>query len=64
MSSSNYFRSWMDKPHMDPNINLLTEEYAKGITEFMTFVQQQPEANTGMLRCPCSSCKNNRNLKE
>ncbi|CAG7863763.1 unnamed protein product [Brassica rapa] len=49
MSSSNYFRSWMDKPHMDPNINLLTEEYAKGITEFMTFVQQQPEANTGFM---------------
>ena len=64
MSSSNYFRSWMDKPHMEPNTNLLTEEYAKSITEFMTFVQQQPEANTGMLRCPCFYCKNNRSLRE
>ena len=34
---------------MDPNTNLLIEEYAKGITEFMAFVQQQPEANTGTL---------------
>ena len=63
MSSSNYFRSWMDKPHMDPNINLLTEEYAKDITEFMTLVQQQ-QKQICMLRCPCSSCKNNRGLKE
>ncbi|WZY88076.1 hypothetical protein YC2023_044811 [Brassica napus] len=34
---------------MDPNTNLLMEEYAKGIIEFMTFVQQQPKANTGFM---------------
>ncbi|KAF3588072.1 hypothetical protein F2Q69_00030496 [Brassica cretica] len=27
MSSEVYYRSWMDKPHLDPNTNLLTEEY-------------------------------------
>ncbi|KAG5393450.1 hypothetical protein IGI04_023413 [Brassica rapa subsp. trilocularis] len=27
MSSSNYFRSWIDRPHLDPNTRLLTEEY-------------------------------------
>ena len=64
MSSSNYFRSWMDKPHMDPNTKLLTEEYMEGIGEFMRLVQQQPEASTGMLRCPCSSCNNSRILKK
>uniref|UniRef100_A0A0D3BIZ1 Uncharacterized protein n=1 Tax=Brassica oleracea var. oleracea TaxID=109376 RepID=A0A0D3BIZ1_BRAOL len=35
MSSSNYFRSWIDRPHLDPNTRLLTEEYQRGITEFM-----------------------------
>ncbi|KAF3509209.1 hypothetical protein F2Q69_00009490 [Brassica cretica] len=35
MSSSNYFRSWIDRPHLDPNTRLLTEEYERGITEFM-----------------------------
>ncbi|KAF3580935.1 hypothetical protein DY000_02031907 [Brassica cretica] len=54
----------MDKPHLDPNTNLLTEEYAEGVGEFMRLVHQQPEANTGMLKCPCSSCNNNRILKE
>ena len=39
LSSSNDFCSCMDKPHKDPNTNLLTEKYAKVITEFMTFVQ-------------------------
>ena len=51
MSSGNYYRSWMDKPHLDPNTTLLTEEYTEGVGEFMRLVQQQPEANTGMLRC-------------
>uniref|UniRef100_A0A0D3CPZ4 Uncharacterized protein n=1 Tax=Brassica oleracea var. oleracea TaxID=109376 RepID=A0A0D3CPZ4_BRAOL len=37
MSSSNYFRSWIDRPHLDPNTRLLTEEYQQGITEFMGF---------------------------
>uniref|UniRef100_A0A0D3B8K9 Uncharacterized protein n=1 Tax=Brassica oleracea var. oleracea TaxID=109376 RepID=A0A0D3B8K9_BRAOL len=41
----------MDKPHLDPNTNLLTEEYMAGIGEFMALVQRQSEANTGMLRC-------------
>ncbi|KAF3516567.1 hypothetical protein DY000_02061067 [Brassica cretica] len=35
MSSSNYFRSRIDRPHLDPNKRLLTEEYQRGITEFM-----------------------------
>uniref|UniRef100_A0A0D3BWA4 Transposase-associated domain-containing protein n=1 Tax=Brassica oleracea var. oleracea TaxID=109376 RepID=A0A0D3BWA4_BRAOL len=54
----------MDKPHLDPNTKLLTEEYAEGVGEFMRLVHQQPEANTGMLRCLCSSCNNNRILRE
>ncbi|KAF3581555.1 hypothetical protein DY000_02028960 [Brassica cretica] len=48
MSSGVYYRSWMDKPHMDPNTNLLTEEYVQGIGEFMKLVEQQPDAKTGM----------------
>ncbi|KAF3540299.1 hypothetical protein F2Q69_00024795 [Brassica cretica] len=51
MSSSNYFRSWIDRPHLDPNTRLLTEEYQRGITEFMGLVHRQPEAKTGT----CSS---------
>ncbi|KAF3521858.1 hypothetical protein F2Q69_00048954 [Brassica cretica] len=47
MSSSNYFRSWIDRPHLDPNTRLLTEEYQRGITEFMGLVHRQPEAKTG-----------------
>ncbi|WZZ86256.1 hypothetical protein YC2023_114835 [Brassica napus] len=31
MSSSNYFRSWIDRPHLDPNTRLLTEEYQRDI---------------------------------
>ncbi|KAF3554435.1 hypothetical protein F2Q69_00017525 [Brassica cretica] len=46
MSSSNYYRSWIDRPHLDPNTRLLTEEYQRGITEFMGLVQRQPEAET------------------
>ncbi|KAF3513621.1 hypothetical protein F2Q69_00009305 [Brassica cretica] len=64
MSSSNYFRSWIDRPHLDPNTRLLTEEYQRGITEFMGLVHRQPEAKTGMLRCPCSNCKNRKVIKE
>ncbi|KAF2539511.1 hypothetical protein F2Q68_00020489 [Brassica cretica] len=64
MSSEVYYRSWMDKPHLDPNTNLLTEEYVQGIGEFMRLVQQQPDAKSGMLRCPCSSCNNNKVIKE
>ncbi|KAG5416000.1 hypothetical protein IGI04_003567 [Brassica rapa subsp. trilocularis] len=54
----------MDKLHLDPNTKLLTEEYAEGVRKFMRLVQQQPEANTDMLRCLCSSCNNNQILKE
>ncbi|KAF3538636.1 hypothetical protein F2Q69_00024346 [Brassica cretica] len=50
MSSGVYYRSWMDKPHMDPNTNLLTEEYVQGIGEFMKLVEQQPDAKTGFSR--------------
>ncbi|KAG5393634.1 hypothetical protein IGI04_023597 [Brassica rapa subsp. trilocularis] len=64
MSSSNYFRSWIDRPHLDPNTRLLTEEYQQGITEFMGLVHRQPEAKTGMLRCPCSNCKNKKVIKQ
>ncbi|KAL0774168.1 hypothetical protein Bca101_039319 [Brassica carinata] len=64
MSSSNYFRSWIDRPHLDPNTRLLTEEYQRGITEFMGLVHRQPQAKTGMLRCPCSNCKNRKVIKE
>ncbi|KAL0715752.1 hypothetical protein Bca4012_065074 [Brassica carinata] len=64
MSSRVYYRSWMDKPHMDPNTNLLTDEYVQGIREFMRLVQQKPNAKTGLLRCPYSTCNNNRVIKE
>ncbi|KAG5415266.1 hypothetical protein IGI04_002833 [Brassica rapa subsp. trilocularis] len=64
MFSSNYYRSWIDRPHLDPNTRLLTEEYQRGITEFMGLVQRQPEAKTGMLKCPCSNCKNRKIIKE
>ncbi|KAF3607772.1 hypothetical protein DY000_02044967 [Brassica cretica] len=37
MSSSNYYRSWIDRPHLDPNTRLLREEYQRGITEFMGY---------------------------
>ncbi|KAF2574732.1 hypothetical protein F2Q70_00001228 [Brassica cretica] len=50
MSSEVYYRSWMDKPHLDPNTNLLTEEYVQGIGEFMRLVQQQPDAKSGFSR--------------
>ncbi|KAF3576450.1 hypothetical protein DY000_02030622 [Brassica cretica] len=50
MSSGAYYRSWMDKPHLDPNTNLLTKEYVQGIGEFMRLVQQQPDAKSGFSR--------------
>ncbi|KAF3538931.1 hypothetical protein F2Q69_00019437 [Brassica cretica] len=52
MSSSNYFRSWIDRPHLDPNTRLLTEEYQRGITEFMGLVHRQPEAKTDAGKAP------------
>ncbi|KAF3519056.1 hypothetical protein DY000_02062410 [Brassica cretica] len=60
MSSEVYYRSWMDKPHLDPNTNLLTEEYVQGIGEFMRLVQQQPDAKSDAQQgipklCPCGS---------
>ena len=30
----------------------------------MGLVHRQPEAKTGMLRCPCSNCKNRKVIKE
>ncbi|KAF3554841.1 hypothetical protein F2Q69_00015468 [Brassica cretica] len=42
MSSSNYFRYWINRPHLDPNTRLLTEEYQRGITEFMGTSEPQP----------------------
>ena len=49
---------------MDPNTNLLTKEYGRGIQEFMALVERQPEAQNGKFKCPCSSCKNNRSIKK
>uniref|UniRef100_A0A0D3ADJ2 Uncharacterized protein n=1 Tax=Brassica oleracea var. oleracea TaxID=109376 RepID=A0A0D3ADJ2_BRAOL len=46
MSSGAYYRSWMDKPHLDPNTNLLTKEYVQWIGEFMRLVQQQLDAKS------------------
>ncbi|KAF3608070.1 hypothetical protein DY000_02050343 [Brassica cretica] len=40
----------MDKPHLDPNTNLLTKEYVQGIGKFMRLVQQQPDAKSGFSR--------------
>ncbi|KAF3525188.1 hypothetical protein F2Q69_00048911 [Brassica cretica] len=42
MSSSNYFHSWIDRPHLDSNTRLLMEEYQRGITEFMGTSEPQP----------------------
>ncbi|KAL0695462.1 hypothetical protein Bca4012_062642 [Brassica carinata] len=64
MSSSNYFRSWIDRPHLDPDTRFLTLEYLLGIIDFMGLVRRQPEAETGKLRCPCSNCKNRKVIKE
>ena len=65
MASPYNFRSWIDQPHMDPNTGLLTEEYTRGIQEFMAVAQNQPEARTSKyLLCSCSSCKNNRSVKK
>ncbi|KAF3563108.1 hypothetical protein DY000_02014495 [Brassica cretica] len=35
MSSSNYYRSWIDRPHLDPNTRLLTEEYQREETRII-----------------------------
>lgn len=49
---------------MDPNTNLLSPEYAKGISEFMALAQEQPETKkTRKLKCPCSTCHNIRTIK-
>ncbi|KAF3533141.1 hypothetical protein DY000_02040030 [Brassica cretica] len=64
MSSSNYFRSWIDRPHLDPNTRLLTEEYQRGITEFMGLVHRQPEAKTGAQRPPVVAPGDRSRLRE
>ncbi|KAF3592629.1 hypothetical protein DY000_02021446 [Brassica cretica] len=63
MSSGAYYRSWMDKPHLDPNSNLLTKEYVQGIGEFMRLVQQQPDVKTGMPRINKLESTKDRELK-
>ncbi|KAF3576395.1 hypothetical protein DY000_02034327 [Brassica cretica] len=55
MSSGAYYRSWMDKPHLDPNTNLLTKEYVQGIGEFMRLVQQQPDAKSAPAAPPAAA---------
>ncbi|CAA7022708.1 unnamed protein product [Microthlaspi erraticum] len=62
MSSSD-FRSWMDQPHLIPTTRLLTEEYKKGVQQFMDLAISQPKAKqSGKLYCPCMNCGNRRYL--
>ncbi|XP_010518611.1 PREDICTED: uncharacterized protein LOC104793884 [Camelina sativa] len=64
MSSSSYFRSWMDGPMLDPESNLLNDEYARGVGEFMELACQQPIVlQTRKLKCPCSICRNSHNIR-
>ncbi|XP_056858427.1 uncharacterized protein LOC130507800, partial [Raphanus sativus] len=49
---------------MDPNTRLLTPEFENGLKEFMGKALNQPEAKSGMLRCPCSTCKNRKVIKQ
>lgn len=44
MAHRGYFCSWMDKNTMDPETNVLIQEYANGIREFMVVAQQQTKA--------------------
>ncbi|KAL1222030.1 hypothetical protein V5N11_025489 [Cardamine amara subsp. amara] len=60
---SRYFRSWMDEPMMDSEANILNEEYARGIVEFMKVAGNQPRVlKSSKLKCPCSVCRNSRNV--
>ncbi|KAL1224623.1 hypothetical protein V5N11_000952 [Cardamine amara subsp. amara] len=54
----------MDKPMMDPESNNLNEEYARGIVEFMEVAGNQPFVlKSSKLICPCSICRNSRNVR-
>ncbi|KAF2545228.1 hypothetical protein F2Q70_00020547 [Brassica cretica] len=64
MSSSNhneYFRFWMDHNHQDPSTGLVTEEFAEGLQQFMSFaLNQQRTLETGKMYCACPVCQNRR----
>lgn len=48
----------------DPESNLLKDEYARGVGEFMELACQQPEAKkNSKLKCPCSLCRNSHNIR-
>ncbi|XP_023644517.1 uncharacterized protein LOC111832431 [Capsella rubella] len=54
----------MDEPMFDPESNLLRDEYARGVGEFMELACQQPSAKTTRkLKCPCSLCQNSHNIR-
>lgn len=53
------FRSWMDQPHQIPTTRVLTEEYKKGLQQFMELATSQPKAKkSGKIYCPCTNCRN------
>ncbi|KAG5397291.1 hypothetical protein IGI04_019105 [Brassica rapa subsp. trilocularis] len=47
MSSSNYFRSWIDRPHLDPNTRLLTEEYQQEIPRRLPRIRPRQRRSRG-----------------
>ncbi|KAL1216625.1 hypothetical protein V5N11_014563 [Cardamine amara subsp. amara] len=64
MSYSGNFRAWMDEPMMDSESNLVKDEYARGICEFMEVAGKQLGAKRSRkLLCPCSFCRNSHNVK-
>jgi len=51
----------MDHNHQDPSTGLLTEEFAEGLQQFMSFASNQPRTlETGKMYCPCPNCQNRR----
>lgn len=51
----------MDHNHQDPSTGLLTEEFAEGLQQFMSFASNQPRTlETGKMYCPCPICQNRR----
>nr|VDD31958.1 unnamed protein product [Brassica oleracea] len=54
----------MDKPHLDPNTNLLYGRIRSKDWRIHEACSAATDAKSGMLRCPCSSCNNNKVIKE
>lgn len=51
----------MDHNHQDPSTGLLTEEFAEGLQQFMSFASNQPRTlETGKMYCHCPICQNRR----